>query len=149
MTDALPWVAAAHAACALLMTGLILFVQVVHYPLMRLVPADAWPEYERRHQQRTTIVVGPIMLAELALAIALLMSDLPEPARAMTLAAGALLVLIWASTFLIQVPLHRRLERAQDDQVIRRLVATNWIRTAAWSARAVLAVLIARSLSAA
>jgi len=60
----------------------------------------------------------------------------------------ALLFVLWISTALFQVPLHRRLERAHDPVAIRRLVATNWVRTITWSARAVLVVwLVARATS--
>jgi hypothetical protein len=49
---------------------------------------------------------------------------------------------IWISTFLVQVPLHRRLSAAWDPVAARRLVQTNWIRAAAWTLRGVLALLL-------
>lgn len=135
-------VAAAHAVCALLMTGVILFVQIVHYPLMRLVPAEVGIGYAKSHQRRTTIVVAPIMLTELALALVLLTSGATGPAGAMIVAACLLLAAAWLSTFFVQVPLHHRLVLDPDAATVRRLVATNWVRTVAWAARAVLSVLI-------
>ena len=57
-----------HLATTLLVAGLILFVQVVHYPLMAHV-GDPYPEYQRRHMRRTGLLVGPLMLAEAATAI--------------------------------------------------------------------------------
>lgn len=48
-----------------------------------------------------------------------------------------LLVLIWASTFLLQVPKHKVLTHGFDAEAHRFLVRTNWIRTAAWSVRGV------------
>ena len=50
----------------------------------------------------------------------------------------ALLLVVWGSTALIQMPLHARLARGFDMLLIERLVATNWLRTLAWSARAAL-----------
>jgi hypothetical protein len=41
----------------------------------------------------------------------------------------------WLSTWRIQIPLHHRLAKGFDPEVHRRLVATNWGRTAAWSIR--------------
>lgn len=140
--------AAANAACALLMTGVILFVQIVHYPLMRLVPTMAGIAYAQSHQRRTAIVVAPIMLVELTTGIMLLLAPLASPARILALISAALLAVVWVSTFLVQVPLHARLERAPDEPTVRRLVATNWVRTGAWSARALLGVLILLSVSA-
>ena len=128
----------AHAAAALFMTGVIWFVQIVHYPLFGRVGAANFRAYEREHARRTGWVVGPAMVVELLLALAL-------AARGGLLAwAGlALLAVIWTSTALVQVPLHRRLERGADVAAQRRLVRTNWIRTAAWTARAVIAIVIA------
>ena len=54
----------AHAGTACAMTGLIWFVQVVHYPLMADVDAQAFATYHREHSRLTTLVVGPLMLIE-------------------------------------------------------------------------------------
>ncbi|MCW5756188.1 MAG: hypothetical protein KIT54_03030 [Phycisphaeraceae bacterium] len=128
----------AHAAATWFMVGLIWFVQVVHYPLFAGVGEHGWPAYGRRHQVLTTLVVGPAMLVEVATCILLLIlmpGVLP--------AAGALLLgLVWASTFFVQVPLHRRLERGLDAALVQKLVATNWVRTALWSARGVVALIL-------
>ena len=59
-------------ASTLFMVGLIWFVQIVHYPLFAGVGADQFSQYEQQHQQLTTYVVMPVMLLELATAIALI-----------------------------------------------------------------------------
>ena len=46
------------------------------------------------------------------------------------------------STVLLQVPLHARLAAGHDEHAARRLVATNWIRTAAWTSRGVMLGLV-------
>jgi hypothetical protein len=78
------------------------------------------------------------MLVELVAAVALVLptGELRGPA----LAGLALLAVVWLSTALLQVPCHRRLERGFDGAVVRRLVSTNWIRTLAWTLRAMLAL---------
>ena len=50
----------------------------------------------------------------------------------------ALVVVIWIATLLASVPMHERLARGFDAAAHRRLVRTNWIRTAAWTARGAL-----------
>lgn len=129
---ALQAVAAAHLAATLFMVGVIWFVQAVHYPLMAGLPAT----YARDHAQRTGRLLGPVMLCELLTAAALAWA-LPDGAR---LAGLALLLAIWASTWGVQVPCHRRLAAGFDPDAHRRLVATNWARTALWTARGALAV---------
>jgi len=50
---------------------------------------------------------------------------------------------IWMSTWLWQVPAHRRLEAGFDAAAHLRLTRTNWVRTAAWTARSVIALALA------
>jgi hypothetical protein len=130
--------APAHAGATLFMTGLIWFVQVVHYPLLRRIPATEAAAYAQDHARRTGWVVGPVMLAELGLALAL-------AARGGLLAwtSLGLLGVLWASTAWIQVPLHRRLALGPDPAAVESLVRTNWLRTAAWTLRAPLALALA------
>jgi hypothetical protein len=131
-----------HLAATLFMTGLIWFVQVVHYPLLLRVGAEAFTAYERQHTRRTGWVVGPAMLVELATGIALLFvlgSDGNGPAVAWWANIAGLLAL-WGSTAAVQMPLHRRLEQRFARRDIERLVRTNWWRTALWSGRSALLV---------
>lgn len=127
----------AHFVSTLLMVGLIWFVQIVHYPLMAAVAPECFPNYERQHQSRTTYVVAVPMLVELATGAALLAyHDLRTSWQ--FLLAEILLAAIWLSTWGLQVPLHDALASCHDAQCIRRLVQTNWLRTIAWTLRAVL-----------
>jgi hypothetical protein len=58
-----------------------------------------------------------------------------RPSSFELVANAVLIVLIWLCTFLLSVPLHNRLGQKRDVEKIRRLVATNWPRTVAWSLR--------------
>lgn len=118
-----------------LMTGIIWFVQIVHYPLFGRIPSEGFTSYEQAHTVRTGWVVAPLMILELAAAVTLPLLKAPVAGTAVYLSALGCLALIWTSTFLIQVPLHGMLEKRHDSSTIRRLVATNWIRTLLWSAR--------------
>lgn len=127
-------------AATLAMTGIIWFVQIVHYPLFARIPPDSFARYEAEHATRTGWVVGPLMCAELATAVFMLSSRTRPTAISYTAAmAGAALVgVIWLSTALIQVPLHNKLASGYNAHTIATLVATNWIRTLAWTARSAL-----------
>jgi hypothetical protein len=129
----------------LYMTGLIWFVQVVHYPLFDGVCAERFSSYEARHQARTSLVVIPPMLLELGTAAYMVMAPPAAVGEAMAVALLLLVLLCWASTFLLQVPMHERLSGGFDSAAHRRLVSTNWVRTLAWSARAVLLLWLAAS----
>ena len=127
-------------ASTLLMTGIIWFVQIVHYPLFAKVDAAGFIRYEAEHATRTGWVVGPLMCVELATAAVLLLPGYRPGAisNASAWTGLALVLLIWASTAFIQVPLHNRLAAGADTVVIARLVATNWVRTIAWTLRSLL-----------
>ncbi len=127
-----------NAASTLFMTGLIWFVQIVHYPLFGSVGAEGFSRYETLHTSRTTVVVGPPMLLELGTA-ALLVWQRPLGVAPVQAFAGLVLVgAIWLSTLLLQIPRHNTLGGGYNADAHRALVSTNWIRTFAWSARAVL-----------
>jgi len=126
-----------NVAVTLAMTGIIWFVQVVHYPLFARVGAGQFVAYEALHRTYTGWVVAPLMVAELASAIALLVPEL-RPAcvgAASAWTAAALVGAIWLSTALLQVPLHEQLSQGYNSTLIARLVASNWIRTIAWTLR--------------
>ena len=143
---ALKLVFLAHVLSTLVMVGVIWIVQVVHYPLFAGVGGAGWAAYEAEHQARITLVVGPTMLVELATAVWLVL-DRPAALPAWAVVLGAALVgLIWASTAFLQVPLHGALGGAFDPAAHARLVATNWIRTAAWTVRGGLVLWLAARL---
>jgi hypothetical protein len=124
-----------HLAATLFMTGVIWFVQVVHYPLFSAVGRSEFPSYAKKHAARTTWIVAPPMLVELASAL-LLFRIRPADVSTWELSIGlSLLAVIWVSTALVQVPCHDVLQKGFDAAVCRRLVRTNWVRTVAWSLR--------------
>ena len=110
---------------------------MVHYPLFELIDD---PRFAASHATRTTYVVAPLMLVELAGSLALLRTAWrPDFIRVGEAWSGAALTgAIWLSTALLQVPLHNRLQARHSVVDARRLVATNWVRTLAWTIRAAL-----------
>ena len=117
------------------MMGVIMIVQIVHYPLFSSVGASSFPVYQALHTRRITWVVGPLMLIELGTAIALLALRRTDEGAALLWIGLGLLVIIWISTAAIQVPLHTSLSKGFDASTHRKLVATNWVRTGAWLLR--------------
>lgn len=127
--------ATVHLLTTFAMAGLIWFVQIVHYPMMANFERENFAAHEKEHCDRTGWVVVPLMLGEIFTFALLLVEGLRSSAF---LLSGLLLGVIWASTFFLQVPLHRTLLQGWNDKAHRQLVATNWIRTVAWSGRAIL-----------
>jgi len=121
------------AVCSV-MTGMIWQVQLLTYPQFLNVRADNFAVYHQSHTRRMGWLVMPVMTVELALA---LMIAVQSP-TVVSITALGLLSIVWASTALIQVPLHHRLSNGFHEPTIRRLILSNWIRTITWSIRCIL-----------
>ena len=126
--------------CTFAMTGIIWFVQIVHYPLMRKVGKGRFTRYGQMHSVLTVFIVAPLMFIEVvAVSYGLLYSTVWISDESAQL-GGALLLIIWISTFALQIPQHRLLEREFNARTYRHLLFTNWIRTYAWSFRSIILV---------
>lgn len=130
-----------HAAATWTLVGVIWVMQLVHYPLFALVGESQFREYERRHQRAITWIVAPTMLIELLSAVALVL--LATEGWAWLAWTGLGLVGVNAlTTGLVQGPLHSRLERGFDPALHKRLMTSNWVRTAAWTLRGAITLIM-------
>ena len=128
----------ANAAATLFMAGVIWIVQIVHYPLFAEVGEAGYASYQKSHEFLITFVVGPPMLIELVTAAALLRYRPPAISQTMGWIGFLLVIVLWASTAFLQVPCHNRLHESFDASAHAFLVTSNWVRTIAWTARAIL-----------
>ena len=112
---------------------LIWLIQILHYPSFSFVHPDHFPTFHAFHSQRISLIVLPLMVVELGSSI-----YLAWHLHSIWLVSLFLVILIWMSTFLIQVPLHGKLSARKDQRHIEKLVRTNWIRTFLWSLKAIL-----------
>lgn len=136
----------AQVVATLFMTGVIWFVQIVHYPLLVRVGSEGFSAYEAAHVRWTTWLVGPPMLIE-ALTAALLVWRTPVVVSPVLCAIGlCLLLVIWTSTAVLQVPSHNALMSSFDPVAHHSLVRSNWIRTIAWTLRSVLVVCLLHNI---
>lgn len=133
---------ALHLGSTAAMTGLIWFVQIVHYPLFAMVGEGRFRDYEAQHTKRTSRVVGPFMAAEGVTALWIAFDPGPDLGRILPVIGLVLLAIVHGSTVTLQVPRHRKLTAGYDPETARSLVTTNWIRTMAWTARAFLAAVM-------
>lgn len=122
-----------HTAVTWYLVGLIWLVQLVQYPMFAYLDRAQFTQAHAFHSSAIGIVVGPPMLLELALAVWIAF----QGGRGMLGWAALVLVLvIWASTFFVIVPMHGQLgTRGFDAGVHERMLAWNWVRTVAWSLR--------------
>lgn len=127
------------------MCGLIWFVQAVHYPLFALITGEPSRHHARENQRRTGPVVIPFMALEVVTAALVAVWPPAGVGRGATLVGLALVGVAWLSTLFLQMPLHGRLaDEGHTDGAVTRLVRSNWLRTIAWTMRAILAAWMLR-----
>jgi len=106
-------------------------IRILVYPQFGQVPPEGFARYERAHQRRAAIAVGPLFTA---LGLACLVALVSRPGW-WTGCAGAGFAAILALTAVGAVPQHARLTTSFDPVVYRRLLAVD-------TARLVLAVAV-------
>ena len=82
------------------------------------------------------------MLLEAATAVWMVIERPPGIGPAVAWAGLLLLASIWLATAVLAVPRHEALRRGFDPGVLSALVASNWVRTAAWTLRSGLLLLV-------
>lgn len=127
----------ANLVATLVMVGVIWFVQIVHYPLLSVVPVESAASTAVEHQRRTSYVVGLPMAVEGVSTLGLLAMAPDAVSWWLPWVGAVLLAVALGSTVLLSVPRHARMASAPDAQVGRELVVTNWPRTIAWTLRGV------------
>jgi hypothetical protein len=116
------------------LVGLIWVIQLVHYPTFAYVDNSNFLQFHAHHSKSISIIVMPLMLIELALATYFAYQN---QWNFIALTPLLFVLLIWASTFFIQVPIHQKLGQGKNLVLIQKLVNTNWIRTVFWTIKAI------------
>ena len=112
---------------------LIWLVQLIIYPSFHRIPPEGFATYHKWYAKRISSIVLPLMFAELGFAAHWVIYDNYSVGSVLS---TIMVFIVWLSTFGLQVPIHNRLKTGKEDRLIRQLVTTNWIRTAAWSLKA-------------
>lgn len=141
------WFLLAYVALTLYDTGMSWVLQLMHYPLYHEVGSGEFSRYIRLNNQRAVV---PAILPALATAGVSLLMVWRRPSivpAAIAMTALLLNVAVLISTAIWQGRLHSRLVQAgKSEAAINLLVATNWIRTTAFSIQAIFAVWIVHRL---
>jgi|TARA_B110000444_G_scaffold228943_1_gene235060 hypothetical protein len=121
-----------------ILVGIILITQFISYPLFKNVGLD-FSVFHKKYVNLMGFVVAPIMILELVIVSILFINDFDNT---IIRAIAASVVLIWTSTFLIQVPIHNKLSILKDLEKINLLIKSNIIRTFLWTIKLILSTLI-------
>ncbi len=82
------------------------------------------------------------MITEGLTAALILLSPPLGVSRGLAVSGAGFLALALGATVLFSVPMHDRLNSGFERSAHRRLVATNWIRTFAWSGHGIVALMM-------
>ncbi|MCR9288410.1 MAG: hypothetical protein NXI23_13615 [Bacteroidetes bacterium] len=121
-----------YTAISWMLLGLIWVIQLVHYPAFQWIEEGRFFEFHKHHTRSISIIVAPLMVLELGLAFWLAYSECFQLLHTLPL---TIVLLIWASTFFVQIPIHHKLSKGKNTDLIRRLVQTNWFRTILWTVK--------------
>ena len=118
------------------LAGLCWTVQIAIYAhfaqLLTSAGVATFRSYHAAYVRSMGFVAAPLMLAEAGLTA---WACWAAPTSALTWGAAFALVLIWALTFGLIVPVHARLQTAPEAASIVHLNRLNTLRTALWTAR--------------
>ena len=131
-----------HAAATLFLTGMIWTIQVVHYPLFAAVGEPSFAAYEAAHSARITWVIAVPWVLQGLTTLALLIAPPVGVPRWLIWAATVLAAIPVLVTIAYSIPAHTVLGEGFDLVAHGRLVATNWLRTGAWTAHGAVAMAI-------
>ena len=124
------------------------YVQLVHYPTFRLVPAEKFAEFHAFHSNLTGLLVGPPIIVQVLATFGLTLARDRVPLW-MVVASFVLLAASVGWTAVVSGPMHLRISAEGPlPQLIDRLIAGCWVRNIAWTAQTILAawaLLAARS----
>ena len=127
-----------HLVSTSVLVGLIWMIQLIIYPSFRFIAEDKWQAFHQMHTRRVSYLVIWLMPVELFLTFIVVSHHGFSGLNILMLVC---LVVVWGSTFLLQVPAHNKLAKYQSQNEIQFLIKSNWLRTIAWTVK--LSILLA------
>ena len=125
-----------HLIFTSIMTGVIWVIQIVHYPSFHFIEKELYTAFQKFHMNKISIIVIPIMLAELITGMMLFLDKSSK--SPFLIISFVILVLIWLITGVFFSKAHNELIAGYQELVVNQLVAMNWIRTLLWTLRLLL-----------
>ena len=117
-----------------LMVGVIWVIDLLHYPSFNFINDKKYIEFQHFQMQRISFIVIPAMLIELASALLLAYFF----RSSLTIILLALLLGVWAVTFIFFTNMHQKLTNGYNQSIVDRLIQINWSRTILWSLRLII-----------
>ena len=110
--------------------------QFINYPLFKSIKSD-FTDYHKKYTERMGYVVAPLMIIELVLVTYIIIH---HKENLFVIFIFLLTIIIWASTFFIQVPIHNTLSKKKEKNKIIKLNKSNYIRTICWILKLIISI---------
>ena len=117
------------------MFGVIIVTQVVNYPLLLDFLRSDIKNLHNSYVNKISKIVIPSMFLELLIALYLVYNG-----TYLSYINFGLLIIIYISTFFIQVPIHDNIKYNANMSLFKKLIFSNWIRTFCWLFKSVVSV---------
>ena len=115
-------------------TGMLVvlwMVQLVIYPSFLSLEGSKLIDWHKTYTFRVSFIIIPFMFTQLGCAVVFAVRE----GRMTDWLVLALVLLCWALTFFISLPLHHKISQGDLSPETRcRLISTNWPRTLLWTA---------------
>ena len=121
-----------------ILVGIILITQFITYPLFQFVNSD-FKTYHKFYTKKMGYVVAPLMVLELLLVVQI---TIHHYSNTIIILIGVLTLIIWLSTFFIQVPVHNNISKGKTKNQVLFLIKSNYIRTFCWLLKLIMSIII-------
>ena len=109
---------------------LIWLVQLIIYPSFQYMSTDQLAAWHPKYSNLITLIVGPLMLAQ----VGLVGWEVLNRFSWLAVASAVLVGLMWASTAFQAVPIHNAITSGDaSPETLSQLVSVNWVRTVGWT----------------
>lgn len=108
-------------------------VQLITYPQFASIDSVSFPQFHEDYCRRITWIVGPLMLLELGSTASGVLALWNTRWKLWSILGLFLVLTMWGTTALVQVPQHEQLSFGFDPEVSKALVQGNWVRVMGWT----------------
>ena len=121
-----------------ILVGVIIMTQFITYPLFQIIESD-FTKYHQKYTKLMSYVVAPLMIIELILVLIITINYYDN---LLVILNASLIIIIWSSTFFLQVPKHNLISQKKIKSEIVFLIRSNYIRTLCWILKLIISLQI-------
>ncbi|MDW3177933.1 MAG: hypothetical protein R8J94_11135 [Acidimicrobiia bacterium] len=131
-----------HGAATWFLVGLIWTIQLIHYPSFSAIDPDRYSSFQQTHMVGMGRLIAAPWLVEGLTVLGLFVFAPTGWMRLLATAGGLLELVVIGVTIRSSIPAHEALSTGFSDDAHKRLLRSNWMRTAAWTSRGLIALVV-------